>query len=111
MLKFLALPAAFLLIATSAHAAPGGAPSDQPAPAQPAPAAKPDRAPPDRTTGGIMRYDTNKDGWVDRAEWTAGQEGRVQPVHANGDRKLSQGERFRRTPAGGTKRAPRRPGA
>jgi hypothetical protein len=49
-----------------------------------------------------MRYDTNKDGVVDRAEWKAGQEARFKRLDANGDGKLTQEELFARTPAVGT---------
>jgi hypothetical protein len=58
------------------------------------PATKP--APPAR---GVMRYDTNRDGWVDKAEWTAGQEARFKELDTNKDGKLSQDEMFSRTPA------------
>ena len=46
-----------------------------------------------------MRYDTNKDGVVDRAEWKAGQEARFKRLDTNGDGKLTQDELFARTPA------------
>ena len=48
---------------------------------------------------GLMRYDTNKDGVVDRAEWKAGQEARFKQLDTNGDGKLTQDELFARTPA------------
>jgi hypothetical protein len=47
----------------------------------------------------MMRYDTNNDGWVDRAEWNAGQEARFKELDTNKDGKLSQDELFARTPA------------
>ena len=90
MLKLLVIPAAALLLAMPALAAPG----DTAAPAAPT-----DR--PSRTNSGIMRYDTNKDGVVDRAEWKAGQEARFKRLDANGDGKLTQDELFARTPATG----------
>ncbi len=91
MLKFLSLSAALLLIAGPALAAP----NDEPAAAEKAaPADKGGRAP-----SGLMRYDTNKDGVVDRAEWKAGQEARFKRLDTNGDGKLTQDELFARTPA------------
>ena len=48
-----------------------------------------------------MRYDTNKDGAVDRAEWKAAQEARFKQLDTNGDGKLTQDELFARTPAAG----------
>ena len=76
MLKFLPLfAAALFLIAGPAVAAP----DDLPAPAE-----RGGRAP-----SGLMRYDTNKDGVVDRAEWKAGQEARFKRLDANGDGKLT----------------------
>ena len=48
-----------------------------------------------------MRYDTNKDGVVDRAEWKAGQEARFKQLDTNKDGKLTQDELFARTPAVG----------
>ena len=86
MLKFFSLSAAaLLLIAGPALAAP----DDLPAAAE-----KGGRAP-----SGLMRYDTNKDGVVDRAEWKAGQEARFKRLDTNGDGKLTQDELFARTPA------------
>ena len=85
MLKFLALPAALLALAGSAWAAP-----DEPAAAK--------TAPNDR---GVMRYDTNKDGVVNRAEWKAGQEARFKRLDTNRDGKLTPEELFARTPAVG----------
>ena len=90
MLKFLTVPLVVLAIATPALAAP----SDPPAPA---PAAGPEK--PSRTNSGIMRYDTNKDGVVDLAEWRAGQEARFKQLDTNKDGKLTQDELFARTPA------------
>ena len=46
-----------------------------------------------------MRYDTNKNGFVDRAEWTAGQEARFKQLDTDKDGKLTQDELFARTPA------------
>src|ERR1700704_1189212 len=85
MLKFVSLSAALLAIAGPALAAP----DDQPAAAE-----RGGRAP-----SGLMRYDTNKDGVVDRAEWKAGQEARFKRLDTNGDGKLTQDELFARTPA------------
>jgi Ca2+-binding EF-hand superfamily protein len=48
-----------------------------------------------------MRYDTNKDGAVERVEWKAGQEARFKRLDANSDGKLTQDELFARTPAVG----------
>jgi Ca2+-binding EF-hand superfamily protein len=92
MLKFLSLSAAaLLLIAGPALAAP----DDQPSPAEkPVPGERGGRAP-----SGLMRYDTNKDGVVDRAEWKAGQEARFKRLDTNGDGKLTEDELFARTPA------------
>lgn len=92
MLKLVVLPIAALALASPALAAP----TDTPAPA-PAPAAATER--PTRTGGGIMRYDANRDGVVDKAEWNAGQEARFRSLDSNADGKLSQVELFARTPA------------
>ena len=92
MLKLVVLPVAALALASPALAAP----TDTPAPA-PAPAPATER--PTRTGGGIMRYDANRDGVVDKAEWNAGQEARFRSLDSNNDGKLSQVELFARTPA------------
>ena len=40
----------------------------------------------------MMRYDANKDGWVDKAEWKAGQEARFKELDTNKDGVLSREE-------------------
>jgi EF-hand domain pair len=92
MLKLFAIPAAALLLTASPVLA---APDNQPAPTDP-PARSSSSVP-----RGLMRYDTNKDGAVDRAEWKAGQEARFKGLDTNGDGKLTQDELFARTPAVG----------
>jgi hypothetical protein len=92
MLKFLVIPATALLLAAPAFAAPGDTPA-------PAPAPTTDR--PSRGNAGIMRYDTNKDGVVDRIEWKAGQETRFKRLDTNTDGKVTEAELFARTPAVG----------
>jgi hypothetical protein len=88
MLKFVSFAAA-LLFALPALAAP---------PAQ-TPTA-PDKPAREATTG-MMRYDTNKDGFVDRAEWAAGQEARFKQLDTDRDGKLTRDELFARAPAAG----------
>jgi hypothetical protein len=83
MLKFVPFAAA-LLLALPALAAP---PAETP-PAKPG-----------REATGMMRYDTNRDGFVDRAEWTAGQEARFKQLDTDKDSKLTPDELFARTPA------------
>ncbi|WIM13123.1 EF-hand domain-containing protein [Enhydrobacter sp.] len=90
MLKLVSLAAA-LLVAGPAFAAPDTQPAE----------AKPTRA-----TKGVMRYDANGDGTVDRAEWNAGQESRFKQLDANGDGKLSQDELFARASAAGGNATP-----
>ena len=97
MMKFLSLSAATLLLIAGPVLA---APDDQPA----APSAKPGRSA--SAPRGLMRYDTNKDGVVDRAEWKAGQEARFKQLDTNGDGKLTQEELFARTPADGNSVVP-----
>jgi hypothetical protein len=80
--------AALLLLGAPALAAD---PDIKASPATATPASPPVR--------GMMRYDTNKDGWVDKAEWKAGQEARFKDLDTNKDGKLSQDEFFARTPA------------
>ena len=90
MLKFLSLSAAaLLLIAGPALAAPDDTVATPEKPARASSA----------VPRGLMRYDTNKDGVVDRAEWKAGQEARFKQLDTNGDGKLTQDELFARTPA------------
>jgi hypothetical protein len=90
MLKFLSLSAAaLLLIAGPALAAPDDAVATPEKPARTSSA----------VPRGLMRYDTNKDGAVDRIEWKAAQEARFKQLDANGDGKLTQDELFARTPA------------
>ena len=55
----------------------------------------------DKSQRGMMRYDTNRDGYVDRNEWSAGQEARFKQLDTDGDGKLSPDELNRR-PAGAT---------
>lgn len=85
MLKFITLTATATLLSVSvfAQTAP---PSTTPPSATTAPAR------PVRTATGMMRYDANKDGVVDRAEWAAGQEARFKQLDTNGDGKLSPAE-------------------
>lgn len=87
MLKFLVIPAV-MLAAFPVLAAPDDA-------------APPPTGKPVRTNAGIMRYDANKDGLVDRAEWTAGQQARFKRLDADGDGSLTEAELFARTPAVG----------
>jgi len=90
MLKFLSLSAAaLLLIAGPASAAPDDTVATPEKPARTSSA----------VPRGLMRYDTNKDGAVDRAEWKAAQEARFKQLDANGDGKLTEDELFARTPA------------
>jgi hypothetical protein len=72
-----------LLTVTPALAAPG----DDPAPPRPARS----------SNSGMMRYDTNRDGFVDRTEWVAGQEARFKQLDTDKDGKLSKDELFSRT--------------
>ena len=76
--------AALLLIAGPALAAP----DDLPAPAEKSARASA------TVPRGLMRYDTNKDGFVDRSEWAAGQEARFKLLDTNGDGKLTKDELF-----------------
>jgi Ca2+-binding EF-hand superfamily protein len=92
MLKRLVIPAFILLLAAPAFAAPG----DTPSPSAPTATDRPARA-----NAGIMRYDANKDGVVDHAEWKAGQEARFKRLDTNNDSKLTEAELFARTPAVG----------
>jgi EF-hand domain pair len=84
MLKLMPAFATSLLLAGAALAAPGDATQGDTKPVR-----------------GVMRYDTNKDGFVDRAEWKAGQEVRFKELDTNSDGKLTQDELFARTPAAG----------
>jgi Ca2+-binding EF-hand superfamily protein len=79
MLKLVALAATVALLSVPAFAQ-----SAMPSTTMPAPAAKPTR-----TATGMMRYDTNKDGTVDRTEWNTGQQARFKELDKNGDGKIS----------------------
>ena len=96
MRKLLPLCAALLLAARPGLAAPDPAPAAAATAARPAPVATPEGP-----TRGLMRYDTNKDGAVDRAEWQAGQEARFRSLDSDRDGRLTQEELFARTPAQG----------
>lgn len=85
MLKFVVLTAAMSLLTVPAWAQSSPGPSAM-APSQTTTPAKPARA------SGMMRYDANKDGIVDLAEWNAGQEARFKELDKNGDGKLSPTE-------------------
>ena len=80
MMKLISL-AATLLVSLPALAAPGDPASTPAAPAR-------------ERTAGLMRYDTNKDGFVDRKEWSAGQEARFNLLDTNHDGKLTKDELF-----------------
>ena len=93
MLKLFAVvpTAAFLLVTGSALAAP----DNQPAPTDPSARSS------SSVPRGLMRYDTNKDGAVDRSEWKTAQEARFKRLDTNNDGKLTQDELFARTPSVG----------
>ena len=80
MMKLVSLVAT-LLVSLPAYAAPDTAP------AKSAPTAH-------ERTSGLMRYDTNKDGVVDRQEWASGQEARFNLLDTNHDGKLTKDELF-----------------
>jgi Ca2+-binding EF-hand superfamily protein len=85
MLKPVSLVAALLFTLPALTLPAQAAPSDP----------DPGKAPPARErTSGLMRYDTNKDGVVDRQEWAAGQEARFKLLDTNGDGKLTKDELF-----------------
>jgi Ca2+-binding EF-hand superfamily protein len=92
MLRLSLLATTALVLAGPAFAAPGDTAAPQAAPAAPSPR-------PARIDGGVMRYDTNKDGAVTIDEWKSGQQARFKRLDSNGDGKLSKDELFARTPA------------
>ena len=80
MMKLVSLVAA-LLVSLPAFAAPGDSEPAKPLPGR-------------ERTSGLMRYDTNKDGFVDRKEWADGQEARFKLLDTNHDGKLTKDELF-----------------
>ena len=97
MPKIALIATALLMMAGPALAAPDNAQTAPSAPATTAPQA----ATPRSSSGGVMRYDANKDGTVTAEEWKTGQQARFKSLDANGDGKLSQDEMYARTPAVG----------
>ncbi len=93
MLKLISFAAAALLLAGPALAAPDGQATTA-------------NAKPARPTTGVMRYDANGDGFVDRDEWSAGQDARFKQLDVNGDGKLTQEELFARPASAGGNAAP-----
>lgn len=78
------LPLILLLLAAApAMAAPDSEPAN-PRPARP-------------SNAGMMRYDANKDGFVDRSEWSAGQDARFKQLDTDKDGRLSKDEMFSQT--------------
>ncbi len=68
----------------------------------PALAADPDAKatpPASSPTRGMMRYDTNKDGWIDKAEWTAAKRRASRSSTPARTASSGQDELFARTPA------------
>jgi hypothetical protein len=94
MLRLSLLATAVLMLAGPAIAAPGDTTTPETTPAAPS-------TRPARIDGGVMRYDTNKDGAVTIEEWKNGQQARFKRLDSNGDGKLSKEELFARTPAVG----------
>jgi len=98
MSRIALIATALLMMAGPALAAPDNA---QAAPSAPATTAAPKAPAPRSASGGVMRYDANKDGMVTVEEWKTGQQARFKSLDANGDGKLSQDEMYARTPAVG----------
>jgi EF-hand domain pair/EF hand len=86
MLKFITLATTMVVLAAPAFAQSTTPPATT---SSPTPQAE---TKPARTATGMLRYDANKDGVVDRAEWAAGQEARFKQLDKNGDGKLSSSE-------------------
>lgn len=61
-----------------------------------------DPAPAPKASRGVMRYDTNNDGFVDRSEWAAAQEARFKQLDTDHDGKLTQAELFPSRPSAET---------